>query len=290
MPLSKNFSTAIKKPASKGDWHAFGCRPERMFASWGICRAHKQGPFRCLPLPLATMLISMERYFLGGYFLMVERPLDFGTLKPKTVSTCSDCINDSLVGCWSYSWTTGNDRQLEALPKELVPDGKTVAGIRKWLDAAFEEGRLGWPNVFTTVDAAKEYLSLFFPDVRDARLMAIYVSESRTAEVIDASKPKRADEGDVGIYSQLLKRIPESDTEEFLGYDIIGIEDGGDFHSFHCHDLGSELCERFGLRMNSHGLFEEISSPQPVLDHMNDEANGCEPVPWFICKVKLVPR
>jgi len=77
---------------------------------------------------------------------------------------------------------------------------------------------------------------------------------------------------------------------EFIGFDLIGVESGGDFHSFHCHDLANELREKFGLELNEFGLIREMKNPQDVIDFMNDENNGFEPVPWYLVKVKKERR
>jgi hypothetical protein len=78
-----------------------------------------------------------------------------------------------------------------------------------------------------------------------------------------------------------LPKGPEGDI-------IIGIEISGDFHSFHCHDISTDLTERFGLTLNEYGLFEGAEDWKPIMDYMNDENNGFEPVPWFVCKTKLI--
>lgn len=82
--------------------------------------------------------------------------------------------------------------------------------------------------------------------------------------------------------------MEEQDNEEFLGYDYIGIEVSGDFHSFHCHDLGKEFSEKFNLTINNYNLFESDINSKQVLNYLNNEKNGCSPVPWHIVKTKLV--
>ena len=60
------------------------------------------------------------------------------------------------------------------------------------------------------------------------------------------------------------------------------------FHTSHCHDVSEELTIKFGLYLNSYGLFEDTSNWKEVVDYRNDEANGFGPVPWFLAKVKWV--
>jgi hypothetical protein len=59
-------------------------------------------------------------------------------------------------------------------------------------------------------------------------------------------------------------------------------------HKTQCCDISHELVEKFEVKINQVGLFEEFKNWQLVTDYMNKEKNGFEAVPWFICKVKLV--
>jgi hypothetical protein len=48
--------------------------------------------------------------------------------------------------------------------------------------------------------------------------------------------------------------------ETLIGFDVIGIELDGGFHSFHCHDLSTDLARRFSLEINEYGLFAAIAN------------------------------
>jgi len=74
--------------------------------------------------------------------------------------------------------------------------------------------------------------------------------------------------------------------EEFLGYDFIGIECDGSFHSFYCHDITNNLVDKFSLNLNSYGLLEKLEKPNEIREYLNSEKTGLEPVPWYIVKVK----
>ncbi|MBK9025835.1 MAG: hypothetical protein IPL69_18220 [Saprospiraceae bacterium] len=94
--------------------------------------------------------------------------------------------------------------------------------------------------------------------------------------------------GDFGLRKNLLLRIEEDQniSEEFLGYDFIGIECDGSFHSFYCHDITNNLVDKFSLKLNSYGLFEKLEKPNEIREYLNSEETGLEPVPWYIVKVK----
>jgi hypothetical protein len=70
-----------------------------------------------------------------------------------------------------------------------------------------------------------------------------------------------------------------------LGYDFIGIECFGSFHSFYCHDITKTLTDQFSLILNGNGLFNKPDKPNEIREYLNDPRTGLEPVPWYVVKV-----
>ena len=227
-------------------------------------------------------------YFLGGYYLTRLKPLTFGSNLNSVVYTASGCINDNLVDGWSYPSDKPFDRSASLAKRKFGLDDGEIEKIRNWVGLQSVEGDVGWPGVFSNGAAALEYREKFFPRVKSIEVLALYFKEREASELVEEFTPQSPTEGTAGICQNLLKRVSESviQNEEFVGYDLLGFEHGTDFHSFHCHDIGEELSERFDLRLNNFGLFEPHDDWKPVLDFLNDEDNGCEPVPWFVAKVK----
>ena len=91
----------------------------------------------------------MSNYF-GGYYLLRLKKFDFGRLKDKEVYTCSDCINDSLIKGWSFSWTTKEKDELENIQKDFQINKETVDSISVWADKRLESKSVGWINVSQT--------------------------------------------------------------------------------------------------------------------------------------------
>lgn len=228
--------------------------------------------------------------YLGGYYLIKLKPLKFGSRIDSLVYSCSDCINDNLVETWAYSWTTDNDTQIESIKSDYLISDKAISEIRKWVDEEHNEKKIGWPDLFADLETASVYRQKFFFHLTDLKLFAIYFNERETESFINEFKPKGEKEDEIGLYQLLSKKIVEKENsnERTIGYDLIGVEFGGDFHTFHCHDIAEELADKFGLKINDFGLFENCNDWTPVLDYLNDEENGCEPVPWFVVKTKLV--
>lgn len=229
-------------------------------------------------------------YYLGGYFLIKLRPISFGSLENRSVFTCSSCINDTLLDDWSYSWTTDNNRNISAIKKGFELNDAAIQSIRTWTDTSYDEKLIGWGDVFFDADTASKYYTTSFSHLNGIKLFVLYFNEQEAQEIVTEFSPTKSTQGLIGLVDSLQKKINEDDKpgEVTIGYDLIGIELGGYFHSFHCHDLTSDLVTKFGLHFNSYGLFDSTDNWNAVVEYMNDEDNGFEPVPWFLAKVKLV--
>ncbi|MCC5946359.1 MAG: hypothetical protein JJT94_15615 [Bernardetiaceae bacterium] len=228
------------------------------------------------------------KYYLGGYYLTKLKPKNYGDSKGDFIHTCSECINDHILDIWSYSWTTDNNKQIDEIKKNYHFTDQQIDEIRNWVDNKFNDNKIGFLNVFTDLQTAIEYKDRFFSQLDDIKIFALYFDAKERADILEEFKPQSEKMGDIGLRLILLKEIEENENEVFIGFDYIGIEIGGIFHTFHCHDIGKELSDKFGLTLNNFGLFDSNVNSKQVLDYLNDEENGCEPVPWFIVKTKLV--
>ena len=230
-------------------------------------------------------------YYLGGYFLIKLRPISFGSLENRSVFTCSRCINDTLLDDWSYSWTTYNNSGISAIKKNFELNDAAIQSIRIWTDTKYDDEKsIGWGDVFFDTGTASNYYTTYFSHLKGVKLFALYFNEQEAQEIVNEFSPTESTQGLIGLVDSLQEKIKEDDKagEIIIGYDLIGIELGGYFHSFHCHDLVNDLVTKFGLSFNSYGLFDNTDNWDAVVYYMNDEDNGFEPVPWFLAKVKLV--
>lgn len=229
-----------------------------------------------------------KKYYFGGYYLTKLKPKSYGDDEGGFIYTCSECINDHILDIWSYSWTTANNKQIDEIKKNYQFTDQKIDEIRNWLDNKFNDNKIGFLNVFTDFETAIEYKDRFFSQLDDIKIFALYFDAKEREDILEEFKPQSEKMGEIGLRLTLLKEIEENKNEVFIGFDYIGIEIGGSFHTFHCHDIGKELSDKFGLTLNNFGLFDSDVNSKQVLDYLNDEENGCEPVPWFIVKTKLV--
>lgn len=226
-------------------------------------------------------------YYLAGYYLIKLRPLGFGNFLSKSIYTCSTCINDSLLDSFSRSWTVRND-DIQVIENDLQGNSQMIGQIQEWTEKKDLEDKTGFLEVFYDINTAKEYHNAFFPNTENVKLFGLYLPESEAEELIKEFEPQNDKEGEIGIVHKLKSREIPINDKNIIGYDLIGVEIGGGFHSFHCHDLYADLNKEFGAKLNNYGLLGDDSSWRELSDYMNDEDNGFEPVPWYFAQVRLI--
>ncbi|MEZ4775632.1 MAG: hypothetical protein R3D00_20770 [Bacteroidia bacterium] len=236
----------------------------------------------------------MEKYINAGYFLIKSKLLRFGTLEGTVVKTCSGCINTSAFDIWCLSWV--KDALNEESKLELGLSDSQINDIHKWTDIRFDRGELGFGNVFPDLETARTFKELFFAGRNDIEMLGLYLPQTDADRLTEDFKegnnslPFNQNNGKFGLRLNLLKQIEEKETEDaaFLGYDFIGVEGDGSFHSFYCHNITEILIDMFALTLNENGLFEEITQPDQIREYLNSPNAGVEPVPWYIAKVKRI--
>lgn len=199
--------------------------------------------------------------------------------------TCSTCINDSYFDAWSISWAEDGKSVSAETKSDFNLDEKLIKNIQNWTDKKLEENKIGWICTFADLKTLTEYKKSFFPEVK-AEILSINFPETEKAEFLKLFNPEKSNLGEIGLSKNLKNGMTEIETEQTLGFDLIGVESSGEFHSFHCHDLASDLIERFGIEINDFGLIKENDKWNEMVEYMNDEKNGFESSPWFYVKVK----
>ena len=228
-------------------------------------------------------------YYFGGYYLLRPKPIVFGSDKGKLTQTTSACINDAL-DTWVYSWSIQSKKMQEQAKKDFQLDDSALTQIQAWADEKFELGKLQWIDTFPELQSALEFKHTFMSHLNDAHIYSIYLRATDSEALTNEFKSDQNNQAEFGLRQNLLRKIVENESlnEVLLGYDLIGVEIGGSYHSFYCNDATQELIDKFQLTLNENGLFDEVEDWTPVTEYLNDETNGFEPVPWYVAKTKRV--
>jgi hypothetical protein len=234
----------------------------------------------------------METYYNGGCYAIKSVPIQYGEEENKVIRSCSGCFNIHAFDDWCVSWMSNKNCQ-EKIDLDLSDE--EFEEIQQWTDERYKFGT----NVLPDLKTAIEFKELFFKTRNDIEIYSVYFSEfdanlliSQFAER-EIIKSFKGDFPEIELRKNLQKKIKEVNNpiEEFIGYDFIGVEpSSGSFHTFYCHYLANTLIEKFSLRLNEFGLFEEVEEPNMIRTYLNSPSAPVEPVPWYIVKVKLVNK
>ena len=228
----------------------------------------------------------MTNYYLGGYYLILQEPVEYWHEEIKIINSASSCFNNHLLNTWSFSRTADDHLRIEKIKQLYSIDNEMVASIRNWAVQASSSKRVGWPNVFIDLETLLEFKNTFFSHLPDLKIFAVYFDETALGKLRSILAPT-TDWYPYGLYLNANKRVPETSQPDqtLLGYDLIGIEDGN-FHTFYCHGISQNLARQFDLELNQYGLFNDSNRWKDVLEYINLENAPVEPVPWLVCKVK----
>src|SRR5262249_35642859 len=137
--------------------------------------------------------------------------------------------------------------------------------LAQWLQARMDAGEWLWPRWFTALETAREFVARFSPDPIPV-VLGIGITEATAQEV--------------GLHLA-SRNLPLAPGGEVLGYELLGREDGGDFHSWLCNDLEPVLHELMGLRVNAHGLIDDPDTAAMAARALMEPEVGAERVPWL---------
>ncbi|WML48025.1 hypothetical protein RCG23_22470 [Neobacillus sp. PS3-34] len=220
---------------------------------------------------------------LGGYYIInpVVRP-DYmdKQLIPDTVLSVSECICDfhpETTVLWS-----GSNEEKRKYAKHLNISQVTFKEIEKWVEDKLEDGIFGFPQAFTTLEIASEFLSKYLSHLSDAKIIGIGLPEEFVEEFIEYEESQnKPEENQYGIEKLLLRRMPiEEKGSKMMGYEVLGFE-YGTFHSYLCNGLEKDFNNHFKFTLNQNGFIPSLEEANLYCDYSNDEDIGTEPVLWL---------
>ncbi|MBM7653001.1 hypothetical protein [Neobacillus cucumis] len=222
-------------------------------------------------------------FILGGYYIITPavRP-DYmdKQLIPDTVLSVSECICDFHPET-TVLWSSSNEEK-RIYAEQLNISQDTYVEIEKWIEDKFEAGIFGFPQVFSTIELAREFLSKFLSHLSDYKIIGIGLTEERVEEFIEYEESlNKQEENLYGIEKLLINRIPiEEKDSKIMGYEVLGFE-SGTFHSYLCNGLEKDFNKHFKFTLNQNGLIPSLEEANRYCDYSNDDDLGTEPVLWL---------
>jgi hypothetical protein len=250
--------------------------------------------YPCTGLLIASTLAVMNgsvgerssEWIEAGYFIVSDTapPSREGCFAPPCVATISTCIVDSYPDDWALPWASIAEEQLQERRASLGLERPDFAALRAWVSKALESGEFGWPNVFLSLGAAREFSRRFLGKVTLRRLFGASAAADVATRFLHEMAPQRPNAGS-GTWIALSRNRRIEPGGRPLGFDIVGAEWGGNFHTFWCNGLEREFETRFGIRVNQQGLLDDEVQAQAACEYVSRPEVAAEPCCWYPVRV-----
>jgi hypothetical protein len=218
----------------------------------------------------------------GGVYVVrvLDRPGALGDdLLPPKLLSLSSCLTESFPDAWALDWFACSEEERSLAAAKVGIPAAALPSVLRRMTELFDPGPLGWPNVWSSVDAARGAVSEFQLDEQNFALLELGVPEDFASVLLQHIRPKPG-EGLTGLGRALASQRRAPFDETALGWEPLGIELGGTFHSWLCNGLHSDAYKRLSLRPGTFGLLSSEQEARAVVD-LIESGLGAEPVPWF---------
>jgi len=229
---------------------------------------------------------SEAAWIQAGFFWISDgrAPLRESSLLPTRLVTVSTCIVDSYPDSWALPWFTTPPEKLLEIRASLALDDRDFAALLAWVARAIDTGDFGWPNVFSSLRVSREFHALFLRAPERLRLVGLTAAKDVAEEFLIQEVPEREGAGS-GVWTALSRNAPLAPGGTTLGFDVLGANYGGDFHTFSCNDLARDYHEKLGICFNRHGLIDDERQAIDACEYTNRDEVGAAPVAWYPFRV-----
>lgn len=221
-----------------------------------------------------------------GYIVtkLVTRPsYSSKELLPDRIVSVSPCIAPIAAALWAVSWSqiVAHEREREAARFGLVADD--LPRVLALTDRLLEAGDLLSPGFFQSDRAARNYVAAL--GLENVVVLGIGLA----AGDVDLFLENASDQSHAwSAPSMVARRQPIQAGGVALGFEVLGNEWAGEFHSWLCNSLERVLSPRLDLHLNEYGLISSYEDAAAVAQIIDDEEIG-EPVPWFAWQITRYP-
>jgi hypothetical protein len=209
--------------------------------------------------------INLRDYTAGGYFITKyahRKNRISSELLPERLVSLSSCISNLLPVF--YGWKPEIDQQY-ALDFGIAHE--KLSSYSSWSNRN-RKAEIGYPDIFYSLEAAREFITEYLPSRDDLLLLGVGLHNTLVKPFLKDNKPQIA----LNVKPDFYERWELDPAEQFgmdrlfslqqplppggvsLGFDVV-CYDKQFVCSWLCLVLEYELDEKFGIRVNSSGLF-----------------------------------
>lgn len=231
-----------------------------------------------------------HEWIQAGFFIISSgnAPVRENRLLPERILTVSTCIVDSYPDAWALPWVETAPDQLRSIQEKIALDNTVFENLRNWVKTTMDNGRFGWPNVFFSVHTAQEFYLRFLGALLDIRIIGLSLSKDVASDFLCEERPQEGC-GAIGVWTMVNRGLARIRSGSPLGFDVLGMEFGGGFHTFTCNSLEQDFHDKLGITFNKDGLIDDYSKAIVAAEYTNRDDVGAEPVIWYPFRVDEYP-
>jgi hypothetical protein len=200
---------------------------------------------------------------------------------PASIVTASSCLAAIGPAGSALPWVRSSDEQRTADIEALGLTATQLESVATWIGEQHGLGTWGWPHVLRSLATARAFVRKFGPDASDLQVLLPALPDAMVdAYLADhpvSSNPRFATNG---VEEAIRRRERPAPGGTRLGYELLGDEDDGDFHSWYCNDLEPLVHQQLGISVNQFGLIDDLDAAVGAAELLMQDDVGAEPVWW----------
>ena len=217
----------------------------------------------------------------GCYVVRVlEGPHAFGHgMLPQQVLTLSSCLTELFPSVTAFEWASCSEPERIADAAKFGIRAASVPELMRTMTDAAAAGKVDGTAVWNSLDDARAAAHQFDLDSGSFALLELGVPDDLVPELLIELQLMPDDLVD-SFAAALRTGAPLRDGGVALGWELLGAELGGEFHSWLCNSLEEDAAKQLGVRPGPFGLLATEHEARAVAG-LIAAGLGAEPVPWF---------
>jgi hypothetical protein len=226
--------------------------------------------------------MSHSNLISGGFYVTrtIPRPPGLGdVLLPERLITLSSCLTEFLPDLWALDWTSCSTDERIAAVRKLGVSEELLPTLLASATDAFNRDDLGWPCVWQSATAARAALALLNGGSAEFVVLELGVPQDAADMLLAELAPRKGD-AESGFLKKLRSASPLNSRSIPLGWEVLGAEDSGSFHSWLCNSIQDAASAKLNVNPGPLGLLAAEHDATAVVE-LIESGLGAEPVPWF---------
>lgn len=219
----------------------------------------------------------------GGFYVtrLLRRPdgLAKQAPLPERLLTLSSCLTALLPDVWALEWSSCSHAERVRAMEKLGIAPEHLAALMRFATEAFDRGELGWQCVWHSLAAARAIKTRFAETNSSLVVLELGVPIDYVEKLLVALAPTDGVEKS-GFYLHIESRARLDESGISVGWEPLGAEREGSWHSWLCNGLQDQALARLGAAPGAFGLLSTEEEARGLVA-LVEGGLGAEPASWF---------